>query len=110
MIEGFLMLGGVLVFLLIIFVWNSLKTNKRKWKIRKGENYTRQYLELDDKGNWRMISFECETYAKNVQRHALYVKKNWEHYPDWANQKKDEILKRLKTVLKEPEFTIIERD
>jgi hypothetical protein len=100
MIEGFIMLGGVLLFLVLIFILNKLKDNKRKWKIRKGENYTQQYLELNENGKWRYISFDFETYAKGVPRHALYVKKNWGDYPDWAQMKKDEIIERLKSVLK----------
>lgn len=110
MIEGFLMLGGVLIFLLLIFIWNSFKENKRKWKIRKGDNYTRKYLELDENGTWRNISFACESYMKNVPRHALYIRKNWDDYPDWAHSRKEEILGRLKSVLKEPEYTFIEID
>jgi len=107
MIEGFLMLGGVLVFLFIIFIWNSLKNNKRKWKVRKGDNDTREYAEMDHNGVWRHVSFECETYAKNVPRHALYIRKDWKDYPDWAQLREEEILERVKSVLKEPEYTII---
>jgi hypothetical protein len=110
MIEGFLMLGGVLVFLFIIFIWNSLKNNKRKWKVRKGDNDTREYVEMDQSGAWRHVSFECEPYAKNVPRHALYIRKDWKDYPDWAQLRKEEILERVKSVLKEPEYTIIERE
>lgn len=110
MIEGFLMLGGVLVFLLLIFIWNSFKERNQKWKIRKGNNDTIEYLELDENGMWRSISFACEPYAKNVPRHALYIRENWEDYPDWVHSRKEEILIRLKGVLKEPEYTIIERE
>ncbi len=108
MIEGFLMLGGVLVFLLLIFIWKSVKENKRKWKIRNGDNYTREYLELDENGVWRRISFTCESYKKNFPRHVIYIRKNWENYPEWTNKRKEEILSRLKSVLKEPEYTYIE--
>ena len=104
------MLGGVLVFLLMLSIWNSFKNNKRKWKIRKGDNDARVYLEMDDDGSWRNISFQCEAYAKNVPRHALYMSKNWENYPEWAQLRKDEIIARLKSVFKEPEFTIVEED
>jgi len=110
MIEAFLMLGGVLVFLAVIFIWNSFKEKKRKWKIRKGDSNTREYLELDEYGIWRHISFTCEHYAKDVPRHLLYVKKNWDVYPEWAQLRKDEIIERLRSVLKEPEYTFIEKD
>ncbi len=110
MIEGFLMLGGVLVFLLVILIWNNFKAKKRQWKIRKGDNNTYEYLELDEYGAWRYISFTCQFYADNVPRHALYINKNWEDYPDWAQSRKDEITERIKSVLKEPEYTIHNRD
>lgn len=110
MIEGFLMLGGVLVFLSLIFIWNSFKENKRKWKIRKGDNYTYEYLEMDENGIWRNITFVCELYTKNAPRHVIYVCKNWEDYPDWAQTRKEEILNRMKSVLKDPEYTFIEID
>lgn len=110
MIEGFLMLGGVLVFLFVIFIWNSFKEKKRQWKVRKGDNNTCEYFEMDEYGTWRYISFTCKFYAKDVPRHALYVNKNWNNYPDWAQLRKDEILKRLRSTLKEPEYTIIEKD
>lgn len=110
MIEGLLMLGSVLVFLLILFIWNRIKENKRKWKIRKRDSETRDYLELDSNGLWRQITFSCESYAKNVPRHALYIRKNWEEYPEWAQFRKEEIMTRVKSVLKEPEYTIIEKD
>lgn len=108
MIEGFLMLGGVLVFLFLIFIWNNFTDNKRKWKVRKAESNVQQYLEMNDDGTWRHISFDFEAYAKDVPRHALYIRKNWSDYPEWARSRKDEIIERLKYTLSEPEYTIIE--
>ena len=110
MIEAFVMLGGLCVFLFLLFVWNSFKENKRKWKIRKGEDHSCEYLELDENGIWRSISFSSEAYSKNYTRHVIYIPKNWGNYPDWAKKRKEEILNRLKSVLKEPEYTYIETD
>jgi hypothetical protein len=103
------MLSSVLVLLSIIYLVKLITTKEQGWKIKKGENFTQIYSELDNDGNWRSISFDCEQYAKNVPRHALIIDKNWNNYPEWAATRKQEILDRLRSVLREPEYTIIER-
>ncbi len=110
MIEGVLMLAGVLVVLLVILIWTNYKAKKRGWRIKKVGNSSQQYVELDGNNNWRSITFECKMYADDVPRHAIIVSKDWEKYPEWAQARKSEILTRIKSVLKEPEYTIIERE
>ncbi|MDX2360161.1 MAG: hypothetical protein QNK23_05115 [Crocinitomicaceae bacterium] len=108
MIEGILMLTGVLIILFAIFIWTNYKAKKRGWKVKKDGNSKQQYLELDG-NNWRSITFDCEMYSNDVPRHAIIISKDWEMYPEWAQDKKDEIITRLKNSLKEPAYTIIEK-
>ena len=110
MIEGLLMLAGVLVVLFVIFVWTSYKAKKRGWKVKKSGDGKQQYLELDNDNKWRAITFYCEMYSNDVPRHALIINKDWSVYPKWAQARKAEILTRLTSVLKEPTYTIIEKD
>jgi hypothetical protein len=110
MLEGLFMLGSLIVLLLLISSRNSNRELKRKWKIRRGGDHSRIYIEVDPSGGWRQITFRCEPYAKHVPRHALYLSKDWKRYPEWAQSRKDEIMDRIKSELKEPEYTIVEVD
>jgi hypothetical protein len=108
MIEGILMLTGALILLFAIFIWTNYKEKKRGWKVKKGGNSKQEYLELDG-NNWRSITFDCEMYSKVVPRHAIITSKDWGIYPEWAQAKKDEIITRLKSALKDPAYTNIEK-
>ena len=48
-------------------------------------------------------------YSKVVPRHAIIISKDWGIYPEWAQAKKDEIITRLKSALKDPAYTNIEK-
>ena len=108
MIEGILMLTSVLIILFAIFIWTNYKDQKRGWKVKKEGNGNQKYLELDG-NNWRSITFNCEMYSNGAPRHTIIISKDWGTYPDWAQAKKNEIITRLRSVLKEPEYTIIEK-
>jgi hypothetical protein len=109
MIEAILMLTGVIVLLLLIFVRTKYISTKRGWKIIKSGNSSKMYSELDENNNWRSITFECKMYSKDVPRHAITISSDWSNYPEWAQERKDEIRSRLKSVLKEPAYTVIEK-
>lgn len=55
MTEGFIMLGGVLLFLLLLNIPKLLKENKRRWKVSKRDSETIDYFELGSDGVWRSI-------------------------------------------------------
>ena len=75
MIEGILMLAGILILLLLIYIRTSYIVKKRGWKIKTIENGSQMYSELDKDNNWRTITFDCEMYSKDVPRHALIINK-----------------------------------
>ena len=110
MTEGFLILTGVLVVLLLIFARTNHVVKKRGWKIKSSGDSKKMYAELSSENAWRSITFEWKMYAKGVTRHAIIIDKDWSCYPKWAQERRDEILSRLKSELKEPTYTFIEKD
>ena len=108
MIEGLLMLVGITVVLILINTRTRYTDKSRGWKVKKNGNSFQIYSELDKDNNWRSISFECKMYSKDVPRHSIIINKDWTIYPEWAQLRKDEILSRLRSVLKEPTYTIID--
>lgn len=110
MLEGITMLAGVLLVLIFIrVVFSNPKELKRGWKIKNHGEGKLQYSELDQNKTWRTLMFEIDRYSSGVPRHTLIVDSNWETYPNWAKSRREEILNRIKSVLKEPEYTIIEK-
>lgn len=108
--EGFLMLGILLIVLLMISLFTRRKKQIRGWGIKKVGTSKIDYQERDSDGKWRSLTFEYEMYSAKVPRHALLVPKNWDDFPYWAHGRKQEILTRIKSTLKEPAYTYLESD
>ncbi len=95
-------------FIILAFSSNLItkpKEIKRGWKIIKEKNDAILYAELDDNKNWKSISFKVEYYSKNAPRHLIYVNSDWDNFPNWASENRPKIMERLKSQLKEPEYT-----
>ena len=106
---AFILLLIVALVIGAIFIFKNRKHQKRAWKIYNETKEVYHYAELFE-GKWRFMQIACEHYSKNAPRHAIYIQKDWSTYPDWAQDRKETIMKRLRQELKAPTFTIIETD
>ena len=102
------LLGIILILLSIVQLWKTRLEKKLGWRIRKSGNSI-QYAELSD-GNWRSVEFKFDMYSKEVPRHAIIVPKEWNHFPGWARDNQQLIIQRIRLALKEPQYTIIEKE
>ncbi|MBD81179.1 MAG: hypothetical protein CL840_19835 [Crocinitomicaceae bacterium] len=109
MILGLSLLGIMIIILYLIYLLKRSKENRRGWKIRKTGNNYQEYAEFDS-GKWRSLNFKFEMYSKEVPRHAIVIPKDWSNFPSWAQDKREVIILRLKEVLKEPTYTLLEKD
>ena len=82
---------------------------KRGWKIKQIGNGAYEYREYLD-GKSRSIIIEGEQYVKGQPRHVIYLRKDWDNYPEWTHDRKDTIISRLKEEFKEPMYTFVERE
>lgn len=108
MFEAILMLTGVLVVLAIVKLRSSYREKNDGWKVRNTGNSI-QYSEVDDRNNWRSVNFICDRYAKDVPRHSIIIPSDWSDYPEWAQERRDDIILRLKQRFKAPAYTFIEK-
>jgi hypothetical protein len=107
MLLAFILLAIIALVIGTNSVFANKKKLKRGWKIQREAKDMHLYAELFD-GEWRSIEIKSEWYSKNVPRHAIYIKRDWSSYPDWAQERKELIIQRLQEEFKPPTFTIIE--
>lgn len=75
-----------------------------KWRVghhgRDGVYYEERHF-----GVWRRIEIEGEMLTGRAH-HVLYFRSpaRWREYPDWARERRDEIIARVKSALRPPEY------
>jgi hypothetical protein len=78
----------------------------RGWKTRSIGNNQLLYSEWIA-GEWVSIAFAIELYAKGYPRHVIYLPKNEQDWPEWAQDQRKVIIGRIKEVYKEPAYSIV---
>ena len=76
----------------------------REWRVgHVGRD--RMYYEEQHEGEWRRLEFEGEMLGGRAH-HAVYLAspERWMSYPDWARDRRDEILARIKSEFREPDY------
>jgi hypothetical protein len=76
----------------------------REWRIGHTGRDRMYYEEFHD-GAWRRIDIDGEMLTGRAH-HAVYLAspEHWLAYPAWARQRREEIVRRIKTELREPDY------
>ena len=96
------------IFLFVLGVWRHIsvkKNNERRgWRIFRHGPETIFYGELRE-GKWEEIEIGRESRSRE-SHHLIYLGSSeiWKSYPGWARGRRDEIISRLKSVLREPGY------
>ena len=63
------------------------------------------YYEERRGGQWQRIDIDGEMLLGEAH-HAVYLAspERWRHYPDWARDRRDEIVSRIRSEFREPEY------
>jgi len=75
------------------------------WQALHDGSHGFRYEEFHD-GEWRGIRVDGE-WLSGRPHHVIYfaAPAQWLEYPDWARDRRDEIIARIKSKLREPDYT-----
>ena len=76
----------------------------RDWRLGH-QGRDRMYYEEWRDGAWQRLDIEGEMLMGEAH-HAVYLAApdRWQHYPDWARERREEIVARIRSEFREPEY------
>lgn len=88
------------------FLYNLFRrgAEKRGWRVGHRGRDVMYYEEFHD-GQWRQIDLDGEMLVGRAH-HVIYFAspEQWQHYPEWARDRRDEIIARIKSDFREPDY------
>jgi len=104
--PAYTIMGVVFLILLGVsrYVWVKKTSERRGWRTYALGIGAVYYEELRD-GKWEKIEIGGERLC-GKPRYVIYLgsAETWKKYPEWAQNRREEIISRIKSVLKEPEY------
>lgn len=82
----------------------SLQDERLGWRVgHRGRD--RMYYEERHEGSWRRIGIDGEMLTGRAH-HVIYFANpdTWQRYPEWARHRRDEIIARVKSRFREPDY------
>ena len=75
-----------------------------QWRVGHTGRDMMYYEEMRD-GEWQRIAIDGEMLTGRAH-HVIYFadEGTWERYPEWARQRRDEIIARIKSEFREPDY------
>jgi hypothetical protein len=77
---------------------------QRKWRVGHVGRDVMYYEELVD-GKWERLSLDGELQTGRAH-HMIFFdsKEDWARYPDWAKDRREEIIQRVMNDFREPDY------
>lgn len=99
-----LLSAGLILGVLETRINNRKKENGRGWRVGHVGRDQMYYEEIIS-GHWERIIIDGELLVGRAH-HVIFFRseKNWQLYPEWARNRREEIISRIQNEFREPEY------